>query len=305
MSDFIEPNIAYLPLVSFGICAFASLSVLFFDRLINVRDTISVAASILNFIVVLIMYSAFQSYIDMPSLDFTLWQNLTLSFKIDALGLVFALTSSFLWIANTFYSIGYLRAEKAVKQTRFFSFFALAVAAAMVAAFSANLLTLFICYEILTLSTFPLVIHYEDKNSIKAAKTYLFYLLGASIAFLLPALIILYTTAGSFDFVQGGLLANINGSWWTFYALFFLLLFGFAKNGLFPLHGWLPRAMVAPTPVSALLHAVAVVKMGVFCVIRVALYIFGTPLLFKLGIGQVAIYIALFTMVFGAIMALL
>ena len=191
-----------------------------------------------------------------------------IAFRVEPLGMLFAALASGLWIINSLYSIGYMRGNKEKNQTRFYTCFAIALAATMGIAFAANLLTLFLFYEILTLSTYPLVAHKGDEKTVRSARVYLGVLLTTSIGLLLPAIIWTYAMAGTGDFTLGGILAgHIEGP--AIGLLLGLFVFGIGKAAVMPVHRWLPAAMVAPTPVSALLHAVAVVKAGVFTVTKV------------------------------------
>lgn len=231
---------------------------------------------------------------------------LSISFRVDSFGMVFALVSSFLWIVAATYTIGYMRGLKEHAQTRFFACFALSICAAIGVAFAGNLLTMYIFYEMLSLSTYPLVAHHQDKEGRGGARKYLAFLLGGSVGLVLPAMIVIYSLTGSLEFadnISTGIIPAGTGD--TMVALlFFACLFGFAKNGIMPMHAWLPGAMVAPTPVSALLHAVAVVKVGVFCTTRVMLYVFGIDLMDDLNLGIAAAYIVSFTIVMASIIAL-
>ena len=200
--------------------------------------------------------------------------NVGLSFQIDGAGLLFALVSVTLWIPVTIYSIGLLRPNDDRAQTRFYACFAIAISSAVGVAFSANLLTLFIFYEILSLSTYPLVTHNQDDEAIKGGRKYLIYLLTTSVGLALPAMIIVYQQTGTLDFTGGGVFTDATSAT-MLTVLLVMFLYGFAKAGLMPFHAWLPGAMVAPAPVSALLHAVAVVKVGVFSIVRVMTGIFG------------------------------
>jgi multicomponent Na+:H+ antiporter subunit D len=218
--------------------------------------------------------------------------------------MLFGLVASSLWIVTSLYSIGYMRGLKEHSQTRFFSFFAVSLSATIGVAFAANLFTLYLFYEMLSLATYPLVTHHQDKEARTGGRTYLTYLLSTSIGFALPALIFVFLKTGSsMDFVSGGFL---NGFVSPTEALVLLLLFtfGFAKAGLMPFHSWLPGAMVAPTPVSALLHAVAVVKVGVFCILRVFTGVFGISFLKDLDLGEVITWIAAFTILASSLIAL-
>jgi multicomponent Na+:H+ antiporter subunit D len=187
---------------------------------------------------------------------------------------MFALVASLLWIVSSVYSIGYMRGNDEAHQTRFYVCFALALASTVAVAFSANLLTLFFFYEALTFVTYPLVTHHGDEEARRGGRTYLGILLLTSTLFLFPAIVGTWMAAGTLDFVPGGILAgHLSRSEATL--LLVLFMFGIGKAALMPFHRWLPAAMVAPTPVSALLHAVAVVKAGVFSVVKIAVYTFG------------------------------
>ncbi|NQV57040.1 MAG: monovalent cation/H+ antiporter subunit D family protein, partial [Rhodospirillales bacterium] len=195
-----------------------------------------------------------------------LWQifpGLGFMLKIEPLGMIFGLVASGLWILNSIYSIGYMRGNDEKNQTRFYFFFAIAIFSAIGIAFAGNMLTLFLFYEILTVCTFPLVAHSGSEEAKKSGRTYLGILLGTSIGLQLLAIIWTWHAAGTLDFTQGGILdGKVSGS--MVGILLFLYMYGIGKAALMPVHRWLPAAMVAPTPVSALLHAVAVVKAGVF-----------------------------------------
>ncbi|MEO0883112.1 MAG: proton-conducting transporter membrane subunit [Pseudomonadota bacterium] len=228
---------------------------------------------------------------------------LEFAFKLEPLGALFALVASGLWIVNSLYSIGYMRGNRERNQTRFYMCFAIALLGAMGVAAAGNLFTLFIFYEILTVSTYPLVAHKGDANAQRGAQIYLLTLLGTSIGLFLLAIVGTSTVAGSLDFVPGGLL---NGQVTPLVGSVLLLLFAFGigKAALMPFHFWLPNAMVAPTPVSALLHAVAVVKAGVFAMLKVAAYIFGIDLLRDLPATDWVLAVACFTIVASSLIAL-
>ena len=184
---------------------------------------------------------------------------LFIAFQVEPLGMLFAALASALWIVNSVYSIGYMRGNNEENQTRFYTCFALALAATMGIAFAANLFTLFLFYELLTLSTYPLVSHKGDANTVSSARVYLGLLLSTSIGLFLPAIIWTYHVAGGGEFTVGGILeGNIAGP--DVGLLLALFVFGIGKAAVMPVHRWLPAAMVAPTPVSALLHAVAAVS---------------------------------------------
>lgn len=226
---------------------------------------------------------------------------LPIAFRVEPLGMLFALIASGLWIVNSIYSIGYMRGNKERHQTRFYVCFALAIAATLGIAFSANLLTLFLFYEVLTLITYPLVTHAGTDQAKSGGRTYLAILMGTSVIFLLPAVIYVWHIAGTTDFRPGGILpAGMDKS--ALAILLGLFMFGIGKAALMPFHRWLPAAMVAPTPVSALLHAVAVVKAGVFAIVKVIVFIFGLDQL--AGTTDWLAVIAGFTIVAASVVAL-
>jgi multicomponent Na+:H+ antiporter subunit D len=201
------------------------------------------------------------------------------------------------------YSIGYMRGNNEQHQTRFYACFAIALAATMGVAFSANLLTLFVFYEVLTLSTYPLVAHKGDEAAKKGARTYLGILLATSIGLLLPAIIWTWSVAGTLDFTPGGVLeGRLSGGLATVLLLMFVL--GTGKAAVMPVHRWLPAAMVAPTPVSALLHAVAVVKAGVFAITKIIIYIFGLDFLVAVPEERLLVYLVGFTIIIASVVAL-
>jgi multicomponent Na+:H+ antiporter subunit D len=269
----------------------------------NVREFWSILAGIIKFSIVMSMVPAIFSG---STLEFTLvhfYEGIDIKFRVDALGLLFATIASFLWIVTTFYSIGYMRSGKEHAQTRFYTCFAISLSATIGVAFSANLITLFVFYEILSLATVPLVGHKETPEAMEGARKYFLYLLSLSKTLLLSGFIIVYMVAGTTDFASHGLLQNAQGSTLLF-VTFFLFLYGFAKGGVMPVHNWLPSAMVAPTPVSALLHAVAVVKVGVFSILRVIFHIYGVDLMTRLNLGITVAYVVSFTILVGSIIAL-
>jgi len=229
--------------------------------------------------------------------------DIELAFKVEPLGILFAALASGLWIVNSIYSIGYMRGNKESKQTRFYVFFALSLAATMGIALAANLFTLFLFYEMLTLSTYPLVSHKGDEKTVRSARVYLGILLMTSIGLLLPAIVWTYLSAGTGEFTPGGILeGRVEGP--ALGLLLGLFVFGIGKAAVMPVHRWLPAAMVAPTPVSALLHAVAVVKAGVFSITKVIIYIFGVEHLFATPSSDWLLYAAAFTVLAASVVAL-
>lgn len=228
---------------------------------------------------------------------------LDIAFRVEPLGMLFAALASGLWIVNSIYSIGYMRGNQESNQTRFYIFFAIALAATMGIAFADNLFTLFLFYELLTLSTYPLVAHKGDAKTVRSARVYLGILLATSIGLLLPAIIWTYSVAGTGDFTPGGILeGKLEGP--AIGLLLGLFVFGVGKAAVMPVHRWLPAAMVAPTPVSALLHAVAVVKAGVFTITKIVIYIFGIDFLATESSGAWLLYVSAFTIVAASVVAL-
>jgi len=229
--------------------------------------------------------------------------NLPLALEVEPLGMLFALVASFLWIVTSIYSIGYMRGNREHAQTRFYVCFAVALSSTMGIAFSANLLTFFIFYEVLTLSTYPLVTHHGTPEAMKAGRTYLGILLSTSIGFLLLAILWTWSLTGTLTFTPGGILSGkADGP--VIGILLFLYMFGIGKAALMPIHRWLPAAMVAPTPVSALLHAVAVVKAGVFGVTKVLVYVFGFDLFASATNTNWLIFVSGFTIIMASLIAL-
>ncbi len=228
---------------------------------------------------------------------------IALAFEVEPLGMLFAFVASLLWIVTSLYSIGYMRANDEKHQTRFYICFAVALAATIGVAFAANLFTLFVFYEALTISTYPLVAHHQTDAAKAGARTYLAILLTTSIAFLLLAIILTWNVAGTLDFAPGGILDGKASPVMTA-VLLALYVFGIGKAAVMPFHRWLPAAMVAPTPVSALLHAVAVVKAGVFTVLKVVVYVFGIDFLAEAGASRWLMYVAAATILIASIVAL-
>ena len=269
----------------------------------NLREGWSVGAGVIKFLLVISMAPAVLSGQILEYTLFTFLPGFDIKFRVDPFGLLFATVASFLWIITTFYSIGYMRGTHETKQTRYFACFAVSVSSAIAIAFSANLLTLFIFYEILSLATFPLVYHKGTPEAFAGAKKYFIYLVGTSKTFLLAAIILTYNVAGTLEFGPHGLFGG-KGSPILLTVIFVLFIYGFAKAALMPVHAWLPAAMVAPTPVSALLHAVAVVKVGVFSVLRVIFHVYGVDLMRALNLGSITVFLASFTLIMASIYAL-
>ena len=273
------------------------------SRAPNVREAWTFVAAVAKFLIVLSMLPTILKGTEIVYTVAEFLPGAAIKFRVDALGMLFALVSSSLWIITSAYSIGYMRGLKEHSQTRYFVFFAFALSATIGVAFSANLLTLYLFYEMLSLATYPLVTHHQDHEARSSGRKYLLYIVGTSIGFVLPAMLISYNLAGTLEFGKQGFLAG-TGSKPLMAILLVLLIFGFAKAAIMPFHSWLPAAMVAPTPVSALLHAVAVVKVGVFSVVRVLTGVFGTDLLHSLNFGPFILLIASVTILVGSFIAL-
>ena len=268
----------------------------------DLRETASLvtAASLVGVVLSLLLVAA-----PAGSTHFTLLEvlpGLRLALHLEPLGLAFASVASTLWVLTSLYSIGYMRGHGEEHQTRFYACFALTIAAAMGIAFAGNVFTLFVFYEIMTLVTYPLVTHRGDREAVGAGRLYLGYLFGTSVGFFLFAMVWTWLVAGTLDFEPGGILAG-KASPGIVGCLLFLYAFGIGKAALMPFHRWLPAAMVAPTPVSALLHAVAVVKAGVFSVLKIVVYIFGIDLLRDTGWNVWLAYLAAVTIVVASLIA--
>src|SRR5256712_2222580 len=276
------------------------------ERRANLRESWSVAAGVLQFAIVASMIPDVLAGRSPQIVVTRILPGVEFAFRVDAFGLLFGLGASLVWIATSFYSIGYMRSLREHAQTRYYACFALALTATLGVAFSANLFTLFLFYEGLTFSTYPLVAHKETPEAKAGARKYVIYLLGAAKAFLMAAIILTYNVAGTLEFRKGGILpaSDLAAEPTLLFVVFALFLFGFAKNALMPFHSWLPAAMVAPTPVSALLHAVAVVKTGVFATLRDFLFVFGADAMRMLGADTLALGVAAITILGGSLLAL-
>ncbi|MEJ2532965.1 MAG: monovalent cation/H+ antiporter subunit D family protein [Halioglobus sp.] len=291
-------------LVAIGLPLATALGIVLAGRLsANLRETVTlVGAGALAWTVWGLLPELFQGQRPEVVIGQVL-PGVSIAFRVEPLGMLFAALASGLWTINSVYSIGYMRGNGEKKQTRFYTCFALALAATMGVAFAANLFTLFLFYELLTLSTYPLVSHKGDADTVSSARVYLGILLGTSIGLFLPAIIWTYHVAGSGDFTPGGILeGNIAGA--DVGLLLALFVFGVGKAAVMPVHRWLPAAMVAPTPVSALLHAVAVVKAGVFTLTKIIVYVFGVDFLFDTPSSGWLVYAAAFTIVAASVVAL-
>jgi len=269
----------------------------------NVREAITLVTATINAVNVWTLLPVILAGGRPTTTIINILPGLPLKFVVEPLGMLFATVAASLWIVNSIYSIGYMRGNNEVRQTRFYACFALAITGAMGVAFAGNLLTLFIFYEMLTLSTYPLVTHKENDDARRGGRTYLGILIATSIGLQLPAIIWTYNLTGTMDFQPGGILAGkVQGV--TAGLLLALYMYGIGKAALMPVHRWLPAAMVAPTPVSALLHAVAVVKAGVFAVLKVIVYVFGIDLISSEPATNWLIYAAAITLTLASLIAM-
>ncbi len=300
----LETYTSIVPFLAVMVSMAAVPFIIWSGRFPNLRESWTILAAIIKFVLVMSLLpgavagkvATFNIVEISPGID--------LALKADQLGVFFALIASGLWIFTSFYSIGYVRGNNEHKQTRYFASFAVCLSATIGIAFSANLLTFIIFYEILTIATYPLVIHKENQEAISAGRKYLLYTLTAGVL-LIAAAGYTYSITGTLDFQAGGIFNNIPVSKNTAIVLFILFLSGVGvKAGIMPLHSWLPTAMAAPTPVSALLHAVAVVKSGVFGVVRVVGFIFGPAMMSNFGLNDILLIFAGTTIILASLLAL-
>jgi len=281
----------------------AAVLIVLADKKPNLREAITLITASCVAVLVFNLFLRVNAG-ETPTLDlFEVIPGIRVNFSIEPLGMLFALVAGTLWLVTSIYAIGYMRGHQEKNQTRFYAAFAIAISSALAAAFSANMFTLFLCYEILTISTYPLVTHSGSAEARRSGRIYLGILLGTSIGFQLLAILITWSVAGTLDFKHGGIL---EGKLDPAYAgmLYALFIFGIGKAAVMPFHKWLPAAMVAPTPVSALLHAVAVVKAGVFTILKVTLYIFGSDFITSSGASDWLIWFAATTVLLGSFIAM-
>jgi multicomponent Na+:H+ antiporter subunit D len=303
----IESARLLLPLALTGLAPFA----IWFNRHNeNRREAVSFIAAAATFLVMLTFVPGVLAGHVYSYTLFTILPGITVSFGLDGLGIIFALIAPFLWGLATSYNVGYMRGLNEHAQTRYYFCFAIAIFGAVGVAFASNIFTLYLFYEVITVFTYPLVAHHQDAEGFAGARKYLVYLMGTSKLFLLPAMVLTYVLCGTLDMNLNNVLDGIFPA--DVVALhpnlvrltYVLYICGLAKAALMPFHNWLPSAMVAPTPVSALLHAVAVVKAGVFSVSRVVLSGFGLETMNNLGLGMPTAYLAAFTIVVASLIAL-
>ncbi len=292
------PGLALLP------SALAVVLIIAFRDRPAIREAWSVLAAVAQTAIVAAMLPAALAGAPPAWAPLALAPGVPLLLRADPLGVLFALVASGLWILTTIYSIGYTRALAEHAQTRYFASFALCLLATVGIALAGNLLTFLVFFELLTVATYPLVIHRESGEARQAGRIYLLYTLTGGTA-LLAAVVGTATVAGRLDFVPGGILRAGQASPAALWGLLALFVLGCGvKAAVFPLHTWLPVAMVAPTPVSALLHAVAVVKAGVFGFARVVGFVFGTQTLEAIGGDRLLVALAVVTILLASVGAL-
>lgn len=299
-------SLNFRPMLAIAVSLFASGLIYVLGEHIkaNTREAITFSAAILK---ILLVYSLIPAALagETIRLDlFRLVEGISFSLNVDAAGMVFACVASTLWLLTSIYSVGYMRGHGEKNQTGYYAAFAMCLSAATGLCFAANLLTFFIFFEVLTVATYPLVVHYRDSEGTRSGRKYLAYTLISGQIFF-AAIVIVYAVSGTLEFKPGGFL---NGKLlpmpWAFLVFVMMIGAGIVKAGVMPLHSWLPAAMVAPTPVSALLHAVAVVKAGAFCTFRVVLYVFGPELSKECGGATLLAWMAVATIIISSLIAI-
>ena len=282
---------------------FATLGIVATGSKPNLREGVTIATALVLLYFVFNLYQGIQRGESIRVQWWEILPGIQVSFSIEPLGMLFALIASFLWLVTSVYAIGYMRSHHEQNQTRFYTCFAIAIGSVMGIAFAGNLFTLFIFYEVLTLSTYPLVTHAGTEEAKKGGRVYLGILLSTSIVFFLLAIVSTWFVASTLDFKPGGIFgSNVNVT--VAGVILVLFIFGIGKAAIMPFHRWLPAAMVAPTPVSALLHAVAVVKAGVFTILKVCVLIFGIDLLSVLPTTQFLLYLAGVSVLLASLVAM-
>ena len=292
------------PFLAVGVPFLAAILIAFSRRWPNIRETWSVIASVIMFGIVT---SMLPEVLNGNVYEYTMCQltdTVGWTLRTDPAGMVFAVLASMLWVPINFYSIGYMRCHHEKEQTGYFAAFAICMSSVMGIAMAENLLTFFLFYEMLTLASYPLVLHKRNAEALMASRKYLIYTLISGQLFL-AGVVMVYCITGTMSFTAGGFLTYESAPRWALqFAFVIMILAGSVKAAVMPLHGWLPAAMVAPTPVSALLHAVAVVKTGVFCVLRIIGFVFGPKLLAQLGIIDVLAWAAATSILVSSLIAL-
>ncbi len=294
----------WLPILMLSSSLFTGLIIFFLkEEKVGLRTVLNLTGAV--FKVVAVHYMAYRLLVldQIHHVSFSMGLGFDFALRVDFLSLMFLALSSNLWLVTTLYAVGYL--EGSPNRSRFFGFFSLCVTACTGIAMAGNLITFFIFYEFLTLATYPLVVHRQTREALEAGRIYLWYtILGGTLVFV--GVVWLQVLAGPLDFIDTGALQSLGTeSHFSLCTIFLILIMGLGvKAALVPLHGWLPVAMVAPAPVSALLHAVAVVKAGAFGIVRVVFDVFGRDFAGSLGLLGPLAAAASITIIFGSIRAL-
>ncbi|MBL4576211.1 MAG: monovalent cation/H+ antiporter subunit D family protein [Opitutaceae bacterium] len=294
---------AGLPLLVLASSLLPGLVIFFLpEERVATRTSLNLAGAALKLVLVGVMiWGVFHGHHYETRLP--LLPELDLVLRADALSVLFVTLSAVLWLATTVYAIGYL--EGSPNRSRFFGFFSLCVTATVGVALAGNLITFVLFYELLTLATYPLIVHRGTEVARRAGRTYLIYTVAGG-ALLLIGTVWLYTLTGTLEFTARGFLSSLDESQHRVLVIIFVLLIAGpgVKAALVPLHGWLPQAMVAPAPVSALLHAVAVVKAGAFGIVRVVYDVYGIQFAASLGVTLPLAIVAAVTIIYGSMRAL-
>lgn len=270
----------------------------------NAREGITFTAAIAKLLLVYSLVPAVLAGKDIELELFRIAGDIKFALKVDNAGMVFACVAATLWLITSCYSAGYMRGHGEKHQTGYYAAFAICLSASIGICFSANLLTFFVFFEILTVATYPLVVHYRDEEGTRSGRKYLAYTLISGQLFF-AAMAVLYALTGTLDFKPGGFIdKNTVSMPWMFILFFMMSGAGIVKAGVMPLHSWLPSAMVAPTPVSALLHAVAVVKAGAFCTLRIVMYVFGPEVAKYCHGAEVLAWMAVITIFVSSLVAM-
>jgi len=297
--------LAYRPIIAIFVSTLAAALIMLYGERIspNKRESITLSAAVIKAVCV---FSMIPAVLAGDRFEITLLEiadGIDFAFRADSLSMVFACVAAGLWIVTSVYSIGYMRGHGEKNQTGYFAAFAMCLTGAMGICFAANLMTFFIFYEVLTVATYPLVTHYRDDKAKKSGRKYLIYTLVSGQIFF-AAMVYVYFKCGTLEFAPGGFIGDALTNKEAAIVFFLMILGGAVKAGVMPLHSWLPAAMVAPTPVSALLHAVAVVKAGAFCVIRIICYTFGPELCQASGVTNVMAWFAVATILCSSLIAI-
>ena len=292
------------PFLAVGVSFLAAVLISFSRRYPNVRESWSVIASFIKFGLIISMVPGILAGVTYEWTLFQITDTIGFTLRADSAGILFACLAALLWIPINFYSIGYMRCNNEHEQTGYFAAFAICMSSVMGIAMASNLLTFFFFYELLTIASYPLVLHKRNEEALLASRKYLIYTLISGQLFL-AGLVAVYCISGTMDFKAGGFLTTDMAPTWQLQLIFLIMILaGSVKAAVMPLHGWLPAAMIAPTPVSALLHAVAVVKTGVFAVLRIIGFVFGPKLLADIGTADILAWFAAGSIIISSLIAI-